>query len=153
MIALAVDPGGTVGWAMLELDPDADSIDLTRIVAGQTAHRPFLDWCRDSIARDWVVFLERFFITARTATLSTEGTHATLDSIGTIKSLCRWAGAELHLQTANDAKNFVTNGQLKTLGLWVPGADHARDAERHLLYGLVRHGRGRACEDLKRRMA
>lgn len=152
MIVLAVDPGGTVGWAMLTLDPAAP-LQLEQVVAGQTPHLEFLDWCHGSIAKDWVVLCEKFFITARTAQLSPEGTHKTLDTIGTLKSLCRWSGAFFAFQSANDAKKFVTDAQLKRLGLWRPGADHARDAVRHLVRGVVHHTSGQACEDLKQRMA
>jgi hypothetical protein len=152
VILLAVDPGGTVGWAMLDFDPTVP-VDLTQVHGGQTPHLEFLDWCRDAIAPGWVVAMEKFFITSNTASLSTEGTHKTLDTIGTVKSLCRWAGAGFVFQTANEAKRFVPDAQLKRLGLWLPGADHARDAVRHLVRAIVHYTAGEACEDLKRRMA
>jgi hypothetical protein len=151
MIVLAIDPGGTVGWATVDMDPSRP-LDLSKVIAGQAQHEEFLDWTRQAIGPGWLVLMERFFITANTATLSPEGTHKTLDVIGTVKSLCRWAGAGFEFQSANDAKKFVTNEQLKALGLWRPGADHARDAVRHLIRGIVQHTAGEACEDLKRRM-
>ena len=151
-IYLAIDPGGTCGMASTQLIP-GQPFDADQVHAWQLHAEECVDWCRHYITEDWVVFMERFFITSATATLSTEGTHKALDVIGTVKNLCRWAGAGFVFQTANDAKKFITNDQLRSLGLWQPNADHARDALRHLAYGIVHHSAGEACEDLKRRMA
>jgi hypothetical protein len=40
-------------------------------------------------------------------------------------------------QTASQAKGFVSDIQLKRLGLYLPGKQHARDATRHLIYYMV----------------
>lgn len=151
-IYLAIDPGGTCGMAVIQTLPGFP-FEAGAVQAYQMTDTQCVDWCRYYITGDWVVFMERFFITSQTAQLTPEGSHKTLDVIGTVKNLCRWAGAGFVFQTANDAKKFVTNAQLKKLDLWKPNADHARDGERHLVYGLVHHTAGRACEDLKERLA
>lgn len=152
MILLAIDPGGTCGMAWNQLHIDIP-LDLKQLVATQMPTTECIDWCFKYITSDWVIFMERFFITSNTATLSPEGTHKTLDVIGTVKSICRWRGARFEFQTANDAKKFVNNDQLKGLGLWQPGEDHARDAVRHLVRGVVHHIGGVAGNDLMNRMA
>lgn len=152
MIYLAIDPGGTCGMAVAQIAPGY-SFEAERVQCYQMTDEECVDWARAYLTSDWVVFMERFFITSGTAKLSPEGSHKALDVIGTVKNLCRWAGAGFALQSANDAKKFVSNDQLRTLGLWQPNADHARDAVRHLVYGLVHHAAGPACEELKRRMA
>lgn len=152
MIVLAIDPGGTCGMSWAYLPPNCP-LDLEAIEACQMKTEQCIDWCNYHITSEWLVLMERFFITANTATLSPEGSHAALDVIGTVKNICRWRGARFEFQTANDAKKFVTPDQLKTLGLWQPGMDHARDAVRHLIRGVVYHTAGPASEDLKQRMA
>lgn len=148
---IAVDPGGTVGYATYPLI--GGRFETLAVAAGQAPVNDFLDWARDSISSDSLVVCERFTITANTAKLTAGGAHDTLDCIGVLKHLCRWAGARFELQASGQAKNFVTDSQLKTLGLWVPSQDHARDATRHLILGLVRYEGGQVCKDLKERMA
>lgn len=147
---LAVDPGGTVGYALYPLDGGEFRTDMVQ--AGQASVEDFLDWARSSIAEDWTVVVEKFTITANTVKLTAGGTHDTLDVIGVLRHLCRWQGAEFKLQTPGQAKNFVSDSQLKSLGLWIKSQDHARDAIRHLVFGLVNSTRGETCEDLKNRM-
>lgn len=151
-IYLAIDPGGTCGMAITQLGPES-TFHAGAVTPYQMTAIECVDWCRQYVTDDWAVFMERFFITPQTAQLSPEGSHATLDVIGTVKNLCRWAGAGFVFQSANDAKKFVPNDQLRALGLWQPNADHARDAVRHLAYGIVHHAAGKACEDLKQKLA
>lgn len=152
-IYLAVDPGGTCGMATYQMPPMADLFHAPGVQAFQHTSEGCVDWVRAYIDDNWVVFMERFFITPQTAQLSPEGSHMALDVIGTVKNLARWAGAGFVMQTANDAKKFVPNDVLRSLGLWQPNADHARDAVRHLVYGLVHHTAGAVREDLKQRLA
>lgn len=153
-IYLAIDPGGTCGMCTYQVEPHLD-LDFRpeRAQAYQMTDEGCVDWVRTYLTSDWVVFMERFFITPQTAQLSPEGSHKALDVIGTVKNLCRWAGAGFAMQTANDAKKFVPNDVLRRLGLWQPNQDHARDAVRHLVYGLVHHTAGALREDLKQRLA
>ena len=151
-VYLAIDPGGTCGMAVTQPFPGF-GFDPGAVVTYQMSDTACVDWCRQYVTSDWVVFMERFFITVNTAQLSPEGSHKTLDVIGTVKNLCRWAGAGFVFQTKNDAAKLVTDAQLRSLGLWRPSQDHARDAVRHLVYGLVHHAAGPACEDLKKKLA
>ena len=43
----------------------------------------------------------------------------------------------MYLQTASQAKGYVTNARLKEWGLWVVGRDHERSANQHLAYFLA----------------
>lgn len=42
-------------------------------------------------------------------------------------------------QSANDAKNVLTDSRLQSLAMYTPGPDHARDATRHALLWLRKH--------------
>jgi hypothetical protein len=149
--ALGIDPGGMVGYSVYPLLTQHFSAEL--VESGQTPVENFIDWARTAIQQDWYIFMERFTITANTARLTAGGSHDALDCIGVVKTLCRWAGAEFKFQTPAQAKKFVNDSQLKTLGLWIPGQDHARDAIRHLIFGIVYSTSGGTCKELKNLMA
>lgn len=53
------------------------------------------------------------------------------------KSLPNSFQLDLRMQTAAQAKTFVTDDKIKKLGLWAPGQKHAMDAMRHLLFTLL----------------
>lgn len=44
-----------------------------------------------------------------------------------------------HLQSPSDAKSTISDSHLKSLGLYVRGQEHARDATRHMLTALRRY--------------
>lgn len=151
-IILAIDPGGTCGMACVDAGDFTTPFEASAVRGWQMGPEACVDWCLANVRPGWFVFMERFFITAATASLSPEGSHNTLDVIGTVKNICRWHGAGFEFQTANDAKKFVSNEQLKRLGLWRPNEDHARDALRHLVRGIVWRTAGATREDLMLRM-
>ena len=151
-IILAIDPGGTCGMACVDIGDSSAPLDMSVVLGWQLSPEACVDWCLANVRPGWFVFMERFFITVQTASLSPEGSHNALDVIGTVKNFCRWYGAGFEFQTANDAKKFVSNDQLKKFGLWRPNEDHARDAFRHLVRGIVWRTAGVTCEDLKQRM-
>jgi hypothetical protein len=71
-----------------------------------------------------------------------------MEVIGVLKFLARRSSAQLQMQTPAAAKRFCSDAQLRKIGLWQPGKDHARDAIRHLILGIVTHGTGQAREEL-----
>ena len=148
---LGVDPGGTVGFAFYPLEGKVFQAD--KVQPGQAPVNTFLDWAKEQINSDVLVVCERFTITTNTAKLTAGGSHDALDVIGVLKHLCRWSGAEFEFQTPAQAKKFVSDAQLKSLELWVKSQDHARDAIRHLIFGIVYHTSGETCKDLKSRMS
>ncbi len=150
-IFLAIDPGSTCGMAAYQVRPE-EMFRPFDVRVYQMSDTECVDWCHQYLTNSWVVFMERFFITAKTPQLSAEGTHKTLDVIGTVKNLCRWSGAGFLFQTKSDAANLVDNDQLRHLELWQTNADHARDAIRHLVYGLANHSAERVSQDLKQRL-
>lgn len=46
---------------------------------------------------------------------------------------------EPYWQSANDAKNVVTDARLQSMTMYTPGPDHARDATRHAILWLRKH--------------
>jgi hypothetical protein len=61
---------------------------------------------------------------------------------GVIEWACHKYGCQYEPQLVSDAKAFVSNERLRNLGWWNRGgADHERDAARHVLLYLARSGR------------
>jgi hypothetical protein len=55
--------------------------------------------------------------------------------LSVLQDRLRETEVRVEVQGATDAKTTITDNRLKTWGLYVPGSDHARDAQRHgLLY-------------------
>ena len=144
--ALAVDPGNTVGWAYAML---GSHWSRTAVTSGQTASDDFLDWLTGStmfLDQSCIWLVESFTVTAMTARLSQQ--PVPMEVIGVLRYLARRSGVHLELQTPAAAKRFVSDDQLRKIGLWQPGKDHARDAIRHLVLGIVTHGTGQARDEL-----
>ena len=127
MMILAVDPGGTTGWASLTPDGfeagfDADWLHFCQMVSD---HPP--DIC----------VVEKFTITTQTAKLTR--CYDPLYIIGTLLFFAKRDGFRIVFQTPSEAKTFSTNEKLKRIN-WYTTNDHARDAARHLLLYAVRSG-------------
>ena len=84
------------------------------------------------------VVCEAFHISTGTAKKAQAGSLTTIEIIGAARWICYKRGVEFILQTPADAKSFCDNDKLRALGWWTRGADHSRDATRHLVLYLVR---------------
>lgn len=128
---LAVDPGGTTGWAFRRPQDG--------VISGQDDFNSFV-YDADRLVRNQVdvVVCERYVITAETLRKSRQTTA--LEVIGFLRGACYINGAEFVLQSPGDAKRFATDERLKSAGWYVPGQPHANDAARHLLLYLVKNG-------------
>lgn len=62
----------------------------------------------------------------------------------------RGTGVGVEVQMAGDAKKTITDVRLRSWGLWQPGAEHGRDAQRHGLLFLRRYA---SQSDLRGRLA
>lgn len=147
--AIAVDPGNMTGWSVWS----GSGWDPRDVRSGQMPADQFVDWVADE-AIEWstpTLFVESFTVTAQTARMSPQ--PVPIEVIGVLKFLARRSGARLVMQSPAAAKRFVTDSQLRKIGLWQPGKDHARDAIRHLVLGIVTHGTGQAREELIQSLA
>ena len=144
--ALAVDPGDMTGWAHMML---GGHWSANSVAAGQCTDYEFLNWFADTpqfLDSSCLVLIETFTITAQTVRMSQQ--PIAMEVIGTMKFLLRRARSCPVMQTPAAAKRFCSDAQLRKIGLWQPGKDHARDAIRHLVLGIVTHGTGQVREEL-----
>lgn len=130
---LAVDPGGTTGWA--SLDPTG------HFQSGEV--RDWLMWLRQVDravnTERYTVVIERYTVTADTAKKSRQ--YDALEIIGALKYICYVNGvAPPVMQYPAEGKAFGTDRKLHKVGWFSRGHGHANDAARHLLCYSVKHG-------------
>lgn len=137
MICMAVDPGGTTGYAWAERVAGE-----VKVYAWQDPPMDFLEWAHGHIASahpDLECVVERYTITQRTIKLSRQ-TDA-LEVTGALRYLMHaYRQSNIIQQNPSDVMRLFTNKRLKKLGWYVPGKEHANDALRHLGYRLAQRG-------------
>jgi hypothetical protein len=144
-IVLGLDPGGTTGWCIMGVHPDAMSGDPNvRVVnnvefwaAGEIvgAEHDQCDEVVDLIAH-WPsarLLTEQF--TLRSAVRASE--VLVLERMNAVLS---WAIRPRYfvLQQPSLAMTTITDDRQKEMGFWIPGKEHARDATKHVLTFLKR---------------
>lgn len=147
-LVLAVDPGGTSGWAEANIT-SADDLHRTlrygQLAPSEMAHHIRV-WCmgaRTDIRVDgqtkYELVMERFTITAQTGKKTSQ--PDALELIGLGRYLAEWSGVTFDVtQAPGDAKSFAHNDALRKWGVWVPAQEHARDAVRHLCLYAAKNG-------------
>lgn len=121
---VAIDPGGATGIAFLG---ERGAFETRTVDGGFDGMSDFLVWL--GLGNVDAVVIENFV--PRGGALSTQ--LDALHIIGAVKHECRQRGIPLILQTPTQAKSFATNDKLKAVGWYTVGADHERDAARHML--------------------
>ena len=143
-IVLAVDPGETTGWALLDRGVLKRCGQITPI----ESHQPNLAAATSllrSVLREQrlmgdpvpIVVMEKFFLYPHKRKQQTGSTFPTVEVIGVLRLTAQQLGLRVIEQSASMAKTLVTDDRLKSLKFWVPGKKHARDAIRHALYYVL----------------
>lgn len=152
---LAIDPGGTTGWSMMSVPPEALSDPKVSILENLTWGHGQVDstderdavchLCELALGRDHTVILIEDFTIRRfdqsTDFLSPVRITAMLD-------FALWSAGiatRTYRQQPSEAKGVATDSRLKEWGLYerTGGLEHARDADRHAITWL------RKAKDLK----
>jgi hypothetical protein len=154
LTAIAVDPGGTTGWAMVQIDPHVERI----VIKGEARTRTLYNehWiCGELGPRhhhsELYAHLERWhtsefvLIGERFDFRGDDRSDINLmarEYIGVMNLFGQERGVDVVWQwpfeVVGDKPNtFVKDSNVKTAKLWVPGKRHAMDAMRHLLYWMT----------------
>src|SRR5690606_19133575 len=125
---VALDPGGTTGWAYFD-EEGWERNQFNRIAHHQALYDALME------ANPGVLIVETFVYRKGLDDVNLMAR----EYIGVAKLWWQQnrTKSDIVMQTPAQAKNFITDKKLKALGLQVPGAPHANDATRHLLYYLV----------------
>lgn len=139
---LALDPGETTGWSIW----DVSEHDVYLTETGQAETWPIEQSVRGiseligrvSHPRIPVLLVhEAYNIYAHKLQQHTHSNVPTLRVIGVIETLCVQQRIPLLSQTAQVAKAWATDSNLKTWGVYQVGMRHARDSIRHGLYCIM----------------
>jgi hypothetical protein len=125
---VAVDPGGTTGYAVAYIIPDAKVLDFTY---GQHAWREGQLW--DALRKlepDWLICESFEYRQQSRAGLDLTPAHL----IGVVRLFAELSGCKLQMQTAAQGKGYYSDRTLKNLLIYDRHFRHGRDAARHLLH-------------------
>jgi hypothetical protein len=139
---IALDPGGTTGWSLFQVHPDAmggdPDIPVLQNIEWWTAGE-FTG--RQDKQVDAIVDLVNSWPHARLVTedFVLRQLNALLDPVE-INAILRWACRPRYwvTQHGNLAMSTVTDTRQKAWGFWLPGKEHARDAIKHNITYLKR---------------
>jgi hypothetical protein len=135
---IALDPGGTTGWALFHVHPDAMTGDPDIHIFGRYGN--VLWWTAGEFTGDQdgqideIVELVASWPYARLVTedFKIRQLNAYLDPVE-INAALRWAvrPRRFEKQSPSLAMSTLTDERQKALGLWIPGKEHARDGVKH----------------------
>lgn len=160
--ALAIDPGGTTGWAYYRAEKMVDPFDDLKAYPGDIAIADMSEIPQEAVEwydEEWTcgqlgpedhadelltllelnhtaeyqVIVERFV--PRPGKIGAKLEPAPR-YITIAEMFCKERGLEMHLQNVGQVKPFVKDANIKKLGLWTPSQRHAMDGMRHLLFWL-----------------
>lgn len=131
---LALDPGGTTGWALARWGDEGDLKWHCGHIGPEEHHKELYDFLGMQQTDNYTIVTERFEYrnTSRPGLVLMSREY-----IGIVKLFHKERGGSLRFQNASQAKGFVKDRHIKELGLWSPGFQHAMDAYRHLLYYII----------------
>lgn len=146
---LAIDPGGTTGWAVVEERKGATN-NCAVVASGQIIGHAKVDASAYEVSDSELemvrrlrshltpevkaIVIEDFILVPKPKTTARSGLSPVRitarfqqmlveDHLGKVRPL--------FFQSANMAKTCATDERMRRWGYWVPGADHANDAIRH----------------------
>lgn len=142
---LALDPGGTTGWALFCMHPDAVGPDPLIHLFGPYGN--LIWWTageftgRQDEQVDQIVELVKEWPDARLVTedFKVRQLNAELDPVE-INATVLWATRPRYWVKQHSvlAMSTVTDQRQKDWGFWIPGKEHARDAVKHSITFLKR---------------
>lgn len=133
MRVLAIDPGGTTGWAEYAAGWP-DPVEAGQLAGGLHGVQELMI----RLPRLDVLVIERYTISVRTAKFSRQSDA--LKITGLLEFHAAAQGVPVVFQPPGEAMRLFTDKRLKEFGWWPTGQDHARDALRHLGLYLAKQG-------------
>ena len=145
---VALDPGGTTGWAYVDIRDDGTLEFHHGMLESQNHHNELRDLLYGLLYNlEGHRVVEYYNIVCESfeyRNASRPGLElVSVEYIGVMKLFCQEFNIPYHMQSASQGKirdkptAFVKPDNLKKLGLWSPNMIHAMDAYGHLLYFLI----------------
>jgi hypothetical protein len=135
---LSLDPGETTGYALFETTPTSANMVYFGQVKTWELDKAIIAFTHllDTYKPNIVVF-EAYRIYEWKTDQHTNSEVPTLQVIGCLKTLCIQRSIPFTDQSAQVAKQFVTDEKLTAWNFYHAGVRHARDAIRHGAYYLL----------------
>lgn len=134
MSVLALDPGGTTGWATFggeyRIANDGHGINMGQM-GPHTHYQQLAAFIERLHAPSFTIVCESFEYRRG---LRDNVELISREYIGIVNLIAAERDIPVHWQTAAKGKAFFKDEKIKYLGLWWPGHKHAMDALRHLLH-------------------
>ena len=125
MIAVALDPGITTGYAIGIIDDG-----MMTVVSGQERYTHYSLWkFLKEETPDFIISESFEFRRAARDNLILYS----IEMIGVIRLYCEGYDKPLHMQSAATGKGYYNDSKLQSARLYKPTRPHANDAVRHLL--------------------
>lgn len=164
MLVVALDPGGSTGWAMYEalvLEPPDFSVPARPPEyynekwsaghiqpEGQPHHEQLYAFLETWHTHEYTLVCESY---EKAPGILRTANDPTPEYIGVVKRFAEERNVEVVWQGAQ-MQAFWTPSRLRQLGLWIPGQRHAMSARKHLLHYLVNSPKGPQRKDILRRL-
>lgn len=134
---LALDPGHTTGYSIWSASNEGVCIEASGQI--KTWHDEDLvsHTLKPLIHSVAVIVMESYQVYDWKKDEHSWSQIPTVQVIGCIKTICQIQGKPYYSQTAQVAKQFVTDEKLEKWGFWKKGERHARDSMRHGIYWLL----------------
>jgi hypothetical protein len=128
VIILAVDPGGTTGYAIGEVNEG-----FRFVAAGESklTESGLFGLCES---------ISPLYVVAESFEFRQSKSRIVLDSRDLLGVLKLWATLRhrsYHTQSASTGKSYFDDDKLRKEGVYTVGSAHARDATRHLLHWIT----------------
>jgi hypothetical protein len=137
---VALDNGGTSGWCVMGIHPDAMTGDPDIRVGDNIQFWTAGQFTGDEDEQcDEIVELIASWPSARLVTelftLRTRITSSEVFALERMNAILRWAIRPRYFvyQQPSLAMTTITDDRQKSMGFWIPGKEHARDAVKHAL--------------------
>ena len=128
---IALDPGGTTGWAVWQ----GDQINVGHW-GPDDHHLTLFDNLGFYQTSEYHIVCESFEYRqhARANVNLVSKEYIGIVKLFQQERMSKLPNQYVKFQTAAQAKGFVTDSKIKASHLWTPGMRHAMDAMRHLIY-------------------
>lgn len=127
MRIVGLDPGGTTGVAVFDLNEDSWSQNRMQL-GPEEHHEELYEWLKE-LRPDLIIYESFEYRTRQRDNL----VLVSVEYIGVIKLFCSVTKTKSKPQTAAYGKAFWSNDKIAQLALWTANMPHAMDATRHVL--------------------
>ena len=147
---LALDPGGTTGWASITMFKNNQVAYASGLLQSQEHHTELYGLLSQTAVDvdDYRIVCESFEYRNQ----SRPGLELiSKEYIGVTKLYCQLFDVPLTMQTASQGKAFTKDENIKKLGLWSTQRDdrHAMDAYRHLFVYLIHNPNADVSDEIR----